>query len=229
MSIAAELRRVNVTDDPMTSIGQETGWPAAPAARKRCALGHQYAKTMFTEAVRRLQQERGSRRQYERMASSGASHDEFRPPEQEFIRSRDSFYMASVNADGWPYIQHRGGPVGFLKVLDGRTLAFADYGGNLQYISVGNFATNDRVSLFLMSYPDQARLKILGHAEVVPPGQDAALEAAVRDRGYRAEVERIIRIRLVAFDWNCSQHITPRYTLAEIEQAASEERHQPTS
>ncbi len=183
-------------------------------------MGHQYAKTMFTEAVRRLQQQRGSRLQYERMAKSGASHDELRPPEREFIGSRDSFYMASVNPDGWPYIQHRGGPVGFLKVVDSKTLAFADYAGNQQYISMGNFATNDRVSLFLMSYPEQARLKIIGHALVVATGADPELDAAVRVPGYRATVERIVKIHIIAFDWNCSQHITPRYTLQEFEQAA---------
>ena len=183
-------------------------------------MGHQFAKTMFTEAVQRLQQQRGSRSAYERIASSGASHDELRPPEAEFIRSRDSLYMASVNEDGWPYIQHRGGPAGFLKVLNSRTLAFADYAGNQQYISLGNFATNDRVSLFLMDYPEQARLKIIGHAQIVPLGEDPALEEAVRAPGYRAKVERILKIKLVAFDWNCSQHITPRYTLAEFEQAA---------
>lgn len=184
-------------------------------------MGHQYGKTMFTEAVRRLQQQRGSRSQYERMVNTGASHDMLRPPDIEFIRSRDSFYMATVNADGWPYVQHRGGPPGFLKVLDPQTLAFADYGGNQQYISTGNLATNDRVSLFLMSYPEQGRLKIIGHAEAVALGVDPALEAAVRMPGYRATTERILKIRLVAFDWNCSQHITPRYTLQEFEEAAA--------
>ena len=181
-------------------------------------MGHQYAKTMFTEAVRRLQQQRGSRGAYERIARSGASHDALGEMETGFIAQRDSFYMASVNADGWPYIQHRGGPAGFLKVLSPTTLAFADYAGNQQYISAGNFATNDRVSLFLMSYPEQARLKILGHAQVIALPDDPALAQAVHMPGYRATVERIIRIQLVAFDWNCTQHITPRYTLGELEQ-----------
>jgi predicted pyridoxine 5'-phosphate oxidase superfamily flavin-nucleotide-binding protein len=184
-------------------------------------LGHQYAKTMFTEAVRRQQQQRGSRGAYERIAQSGASHDTLRQMETEFIAARDSFYMASVNPDGWPYIQHRGGPTGFLKVLDPTNLAFADYAGNQQYISAGNFATNDRVSLFLMSYPEQARLKILGHAQIIAPDADPALAQAVRVPGYRATVERIVKIQLVAFDWNCTQHITPRYTLTELEEAAT--------
>lgn len=184
-------------------------------------MGHQFARTMFTEAAKRLQQQRGSRAQYDRIASSGASHDELRPPERAFIEGRDSFYLASVNPDGWPYIQHRGGPAGFLKVLDSRTLAFADYAGNQQYISLGNFATNDRVALFLMSYPEQARLKIIGHAEVVALGEDPSLEAAVRVPGYRSTVERTVKINLVAFDWNCSQHITPRYTRQEIEEGSA--------
>lgn len=184
-------------------------------------MGHQYAKTMFTDAVRRLQQAQGSRAQYERIARSGASHDAFGPAEAEFISRRDSFYMASINPDGWPYVQHRGGPAGFLKVIDPTTLAFADYAGNQQYISMGNLETNDRVSLFLMDYPDQARLKIIGHAKRIALGADPTLEAAVHMASYRATVEGIVQIRLVAFDWNCSQHITPRYTLEEFEQAAA--------
>lgn len=142
--------------------------------------------------------------------------DRFGHNEAAFIAERDSFYMASVSQTGWPYVQHRGGPRGFLKVLDDRTLAFADYRGNRQYISVGNTTANARVCLFLMDYPHRARLKIYAHTEVVPLEADPALTALVTVPGYKAKLERIFRLRLAAFDWNCSQHISPRFTEGEI-------------
>jgi predicted pyridoxine 5'-phosphate oxidase superfamily flavin-nucleotide-binding protein len=179
-----------------------------------------YAKTMFSEAAKRYQERHGSRAQYERAAERGESGDALGPMEWEFIARRDSFYMASVTEDGWPYVQHRGGPKGFLRVLDDRTLAFADFTGNKQYITAGNLATNDRVALFLMDYPYQARLKIIGHARVVEG--DTELEAKVRVAGYKAKVEWVMVV--VAFDWNCSQHITPRWTREEIEAVLGEGR-----
>ena len=136
--------------------------------------------------------------------------------EREFITRCDSFYMASVSETGWPYVQHRGGPVGFLKVLDDRTLAFADYRGNRQYITTGNVAADDRVCLFLMDYPRRARLKIYATAETVALDADSDLSLAVVDEAYGARVERIFRIHLKAFDWNCPQHIVPRFTEMEI-------------
>ena len=129
-----------------------------------------YARTMFSDAAKKLQERAGSRDAYERMARSGRFEDGLGEFEKEFIAARDSFYMATVTPDGWPYIQHRGGAAGFLHVLDGRTLALADYSGNKQYISAGNLNANDRVSLFLMDYPQQARLKIIGHARVLKSG-----------------------------------------------------------
>jgi uncharacterized protein len=144
--------------------------------------------------------------------------DRFTEDEAAFIAARDSFYMATVSETGWPYIQHRGGPKGFLKALDPKTLAFADLSGNKQYISAGNLTENDRVSLFLMDYPHQTRLKILCRARIIEPGADPALDEAMDDPGYDSPIERIYRIDLVAFDWNCPQHITPRFTLEEIEQ-----------
>ncbi len=179
-------------------------------------MGHQYAATMFSPAAKALQEAHHSRESYERLAALGPSHDALGPDEAGFISARDSFYLGSVNEDGWPYIQHRGGPAGFLHVLDGKTLAFADFAGNKQYITAGNLATNDRVSLFLMDYPHQARLKIIGHARIVELGIDAALEARLRTPAYPAKIERIFVISIVAFDWNCSQHITPRFTEKEI-------------
>ncbi|WP_205691957.1 pyridoxamine 5'-phosphate oxidase family protein [Caulobacter soli] len=145
--------------------------------------------------------------------------ERFTPDEVAFIASRDTFYMASVSETGWPYVQHRGGPPGFLKVLDEVTLAFADYRGNRQYISMGNLDANDRVALILVDYPRRARLKILAHAERLSLDADPALLAQVTTPGYRARPERIFRLRLAAFDWNCPQHIVPRFTEGEIEQA----------
>jgi predicted pyridoxine 5'-phosphate oxidase superfamily flavin-nucleotide-binding protein len=179
-------------------------------------MGRVYANTMFSEAAKRLQQQHGSREQYERLAERGSIHEELGPFEQQFVTERDSLYLASVTPDGWPYIQHRGGPIGFLKPLDGKTLAFADFAGNKQYITAGNLETNDRVALFLMDYPEQARLKIIGHARIVEVGADPELEARLRPKSYRATTERVVVIDVVAFDWNCSQHITPRWTKEEI-------------
>lgn len=145
--------------------------------------------------------------------------DRFTGNEAAFIAERDSFYMATVSETGWPYVQHRGGPPGFLKLIDDRTLAFADYRGNRQYISVGNLAADDRVCLFLMDYGRRARLKIYAHVEVVALDADPALTKLVTIAGYRAKLERIFRLRLEAFDWNCPQHITPRFTEMEIAEA----------
>jgi len=169
----------------------------------------------ITPSVRRAQAAMGA----DQLWSGFKGHrefDRFGPREQEFIARRDSFYMASVSETGWPYVQHRGGPVGFLKVLDEQTLAFADFRGNRQYISTGNVAANDRVCLFVMDYPHRARLKIYATAETIAPDTDPDLHAAVTDEAYGASIERIFRLRLRAFDWNCPQHIVPRFTEAEI-------------
>jgi predicted pyridoxine 5'-phosphate oxidase superfamily flavin-nucleotide-binding protein len=182
-------------------------------------MGHRYIETMLSAAGRTLQERFGSRQAYARMERSGAAHDALGPREIAFLAERDSVYLASVTPDGWPYVQHRGGPTGFLKVLDPQTIAFADFSGNRQYISTGNFATNDRLAVFAMSYPDQARLKLIGNVQVMEPGADPELEARVQLPGYAAEVERFWVIRVLAFDWNCSQHITPRWSAEEIEAA----------
>ncbi len=145
--------------------------------------------------------------------------DRFTENEAAFIAERDSFYMATVSETGWPYVQHRGGPPGFLKLVDDRTLAFADYRGNRQYISTGNLAANDRVSLFLMDYPRRARLKIYARAEILALDDAPDLTTLVTVPEYRAKLERVFRLRLEAFDWNCSQHITPRLSEREISEA----------
>jgi len=163
-------------------------------------------------------------------ASMGADHlwqdftghrdfDRFTENEVAFIAERDSFYMATVSETGWPYVQHRGGPRGFLKVVDDRTLAFADYRGNRQYISTGNLAATDRASLFLMDYARRARLKIYAHIEAVALDADPVLTELVTVPGYKAKLERIFRVRLEAFDWNCPQHITPRFTEEQVNEA----------
>ena len=142
--------------------------------------------------------------------------DRFTENERAFIDERDSFYIASTSETGWPYVQHRGGPRGFLKVIDDRSLAFADYSGNRQYISTGNLSANDRTCLFLMDYPRRTRLKIYAHVEKLGLADEPSLTALVTDGGYKAKLERIFRLRLASFDWNCPQHITPRFTEKEI-------------
>ncbi len=147
--------------------------------------------------------------------------DRFTDGEAAFIAARDSFYMATVSETGWPYVQHRGGPAGFLKLVDDQTLAFADYRGNRQYISTGNVAANDRACLFLMDYTRRARLKIYVHVETLGVDDDPALTKFVTVPGYKASIERIFRLRLDAFDWNCPQHITPRFTEAQVRDATA--------
>ncbi len=181
-------------------------------------MANNFGSLLFTPVVKALQEKYGSRRHYARMESGGAP-DRLGPDETAFIAERDSFYMATVSASGWPYIQHRGGPIGLLKVVDDQTIAFADFGGNKQYISTGNLTTDDRVAIIMVDYPNQARLKILGHAEILTG--DAAREwiERLRDPADKSAIERAYVIRIEAFDWNCPQHITPRYTAEQVNEA----------
>jgi uncharacterized protein len=180
-------------------------------------MGRRFAELAFTPLVKEQQLKHGSRRQYERLEQSVIAEDELGPYEIEFIRGRDGFYMATVSESGWPYVQYRGGHKGFLQVLDDRTLGFADLRGNKQYISTGNLLHDDRVALFLMDYPTQQRLKILGHAEIHEDDASAReLIAKVRSPEEKSPVERAVLIHVEAFDWNCQQHITPRYTQEEL-------------
>jgi uncharacterized protein len=182
-------------------------------------MGHRFAELAFTPGVQAQQTQHGSRSQYARVAVAGGIDDRLGPFEQEFIRARDGFYIASTSETGWPYIQYRGGAPGFLRVLDDRTLGFADLRGNRQYISTGNLLHDDRAALFLMDYATQSRLKILGHAEIIE-NTPAAREWLDRLRvpSEKTPAERAILIHVEAYDWNCQQHITPRYTEAEIKQ-----------
>jgi predicted pyridoxine 5'-phosphate oxidase superfamily flavin-nucleotide-binding protein len=179
-------------------------------------MAHNFGSLVFTPVVKALQEKYGSRRQYARMEEGESFPDRLGPAETAFIAERDTFYMATIGSTGWPYIQHRGGPKGFLKVIDDRTIAFDDFRGNKQYISTGNIATNDRVALIMVDYPNQARLKILGRAEIVEGERAKEWIERLRERGYQAVIERAYVIKLEAFDWNCQQHITPRYTEEEI-------------
>ena len=179
-------------------------------------MANTFGSLVFTPVVKELQQRYGSRRQYERLAVRATSYQRLGPDEREFIAERDSFYMASIGSTGWPYVQHRGGPKGFLKILDDQTIAFADYRGNKQYISTGNLLTDDRVALILVDYPRQTRLKILGHAKITERAEAGELLEVVRDEGENTFVERVYVIHLEAFDWNCPQRITPRFTPDEI-------------
>ena len=170
--------------------------------------------TAFTPAVKAVQERLGSRQGYAGMEARGGWSDTITDDLSRFIAQRDSFYLGTASAEGQPYIQHRGGPPGFLKVLDEKTLGFADYRGNRQYISMGNLSENDRVFLFLMDYPNRRRIKIWGRAQVVE--DDADLVARLGDPDYKAVPERAFLIHLEAWDVNCPQHITPRFTSEEL-------------
>ena len=171
----------------------------------------------MTPSVRAAQAENGAG--FWATLESDRSFNRFTEAEAAFIAARDSFYMASVSETGWPYVQHRGGPPGFLRVLDDTTLGFADVCGNRQYITVGNLGADDRVALILVDYPHKARLKIYAHAEIRDLKAEPELAAKLSLGDYKAKVERAMVLKLEAFDWNCPQHITPRFTEAELSQA----------
>jgi predicted pyridoxine 5'-phosphate oxidase superfamily flavin-nucleotide-binding protein len=179
-------------------------------------MGNRFAEIAFTPSVRAVQKSMGSSSHYDKTIGGEPYNQELGPDEAAFIGLRDTFYMASVSETGWPYVQHRGGPPGFIKVLDATTLGFADYRGNRQYVSVGNVLKDDRVALILVDYPNRTRLKLLGHARIVGADEPELL-AALHMPAYRARVERGFIIKVAAYDWNCPQHITPRYTQSEIE------------
>lgn len=170
----------------------------------------------FTPSVKAAQEHYGTRQNYARFEGGEPDFHGLSDAENDFIEARDGFYMATVNEDGQPYIQFRGGPQGFLKVIDDRTLGYADFRGNLQYISVGNLRANDKAALFLMDYANQARLKLIVRVE----GKDAKDAPEIIEKltmpGYKAKIERAMILHVEAFDWNCPQHITPRYTIDEI-------------
>ncbi|KKD37673.1 MAG: pyridoxamine 5'-phosphate oxidase family protein [Limnoraphis robusta] len=177
-------------------------------------MPRKFAEIAFTPAVKAIQERYGSREMYNRMEESGPENDTLIPRLVEFIQARDSFYMGTVNENGWPYIQFRGGPIGFLKILDEKTLGFADFEGNCQYLSLGNLSVNDRVFLFLMDYTNRRRLKIWGRATV--EYNNPNLLEQLRVPGYEASCERAILIHVEAWDWNCPQHIPIKYSEAQV-------------
>lgn len=179
-------------------------------------MSHKFFDLTFTPSAKRVQEHFGTRENYERFEGGESDFHGLTESEIEFIATRDSFYLATVGENGQPYVQFRGGPVGFLKVLDDTTLGFADFGGNLQYISTGNLSVNDRAALILMDYPSRQRLKILARVEISDAGDTPELTAKVTMPGYRAKIERSVTLHVEAFDWNCPRHITPRYTMDEI-------------
>lgn len=188
-----------------------------PPPLEENAMGHAFAEIAFTPRVKAEQETRGSRASYARFETGERHHDRLGPAEAGFLAARDSFYMGTVGQTGWPYIQHRGGPPGFVRVLDATTLGFADFRGNRQYVSLGNLAGDDRAAFFFMDYANRARLKLLGR---VAPTEDPGLLERLAVPGYPGKVERGFVVRVEGFDWNCPQHITPRFTLGEVEAAS---------
>ncbi len=178
-------------------------------------MAKNFAEIAFTGLVKELQEKYGSRKGYERMEKFNII-DGLSENEVGFIEDRDSFYLASIGEKKFPYIQHRGGPKGFVKVLDKHTIGFIDFSGNKQYISVGNFATNNNVALIMLDYPARARLKIFAKAEIVELNENPELLASLDLGEYKYRPERMMLFHVEAYDWNCPQHITPRFTVDEI-------------
>lgn len=180
-------------------------------------MARNFAEIAFTPEVKLLQEQMGSRASYARMERE-VWRDGLRDSEIEFIAQRDSFYMASVGESGFPYIQHRGGPKGFLKVLDAHHLGFIDFKGNMQYITTGNLATNPKVAIIMVDYPARTRLKMYATAEVVNLADEPRLFKQLNLEGYKFRAERMMVFTVEAYDWNCPQHIVPRYTEDEIKE-----------
>lgn len=181
-------------------------------------MARAFAKLAFTPTVQSIQKQHGSAETYQKFLEYEAEQaNKLTNREIEFISERDGFYQSSVSETNWPYVQFRGGPKGFLKIIDEQTIAYADYRGNRQYISTGNLTTNNRTSLILMDYPNRRRLKIWGEVNIIEPSSNPTLISNLHDETYRALPERVIQITVKAFDWNCPQHIPQRLTLEELE------------
>lgn len=179
-------------------------------------MGRAFSDIAFTPQVREIQTQKGSREQYAHLDQMSERGDRLGRSEIEFIKRADHFYQATVSETGWPYVQHRGGPAGFLKVIDDKTLGFTDFAGNVQYISVGNLKKDDRIALIFMDYANQRRLKLLARARTVEIADEPELIERLRTPGYNGRIERAFIIDVEGFDWNCPQHITPRFTEGQI-------------
>lgn len=177
---------------------------------------HKYAELMFTDNVKKLQEQNGSRGSYAKLEKGEDYNNLLGSKEIRFIINSDSFYMATVGENDWPYVQHRGGPKGFVKIIDESTIGFSDFSGNKQYISIGNIKSNNRVSLFFMDYKNKRRLKIAGHIQIIDKTNIEILDK-LEPGDNQTRVERGLIITILAFDWNCPQHITQRYTREDIQ------------
>ncbi|MBC7846931.1 MAG: pyridoxamine 5'-phosphate oxidase family protein [Flavobacterium sp.] len=182
-----------------------------------------YSELAFTETIRKVQEKMGSRNSYARMEKTNYV-DGLTNYEEEFISSMDSFYMASYGENEYPYVQHRGGPAGFIKIIDANTIGIIDYVGNRQYISVGNIIKNPKVAIIMVSYPRRARLKIYAEAKIVELKENDDLYKLLKPEDYKFLPERMLLFNIQAYDWNCPQHITPRFTAAEIEEALAPQK-----
>jgi uncharacterized protein len=178
-------------------------------------MSRKYTQLTFTPSVKEVQSKLGSRQSAAQVEAWDVDDKRLSSREANFISARDQFYMATVNEEGWPYVQFRGGPPGFLKVLDEQTLGYADFRGNRQYISLGNLSREKRTSLFFMDYPGRQRLKLMARSVILDPTLHPELLERLVDEEYRATTERLVIFHVAAFDWNCPAHITPRYTAAE--------------
>lgn len=186
-----------------------------------------YHEIAFTPEVLEQQEQNGSAASYAKFRGPDyQGGDEIGPREADFIHARDGFFQASVSSSGWPYVQFRGGKPGFVRVLDSRTIAYGDLRGNRQYISTGNLTGDNRVSLIMVDYPNQQRLKVLGHVELRDPAEYPELTEQLRVPGTRQPIERLFVIKIAALDWNCPQHIPQRFTLQELEPVHAEMREQ---
>jgi uncharacterized protein len=186
-------------------------------------MAKNFAAIAYSDTVKQMQEKLGSRATYARMERD-TYIDGLTDNEVDFIAQRDSFYMASIGENGFPYIQHRGGPKGFLKVLDSKRIGFIDFKGNMQYITVGNLATNNNVALIMVDYPARARLKVFARAEIIELKNNPELYGLLNLEDYKFKPERMMVLNIEAYDWNCPQHITPRYSAEEIEQAFAPQR-----
>ena len=184
-------------------------------------MSKNFTRYAFTNRVKKAQERYGTRDAYSRMEQAG---DRYRLTAREalFIQARDSFYMVTVGENGWPYVQYRGSEKGFLKVIDETTIGYADFRGNGQYISTVNIETNQKVALILMDYPQRQRLKIWAEASIMEAADDPKLHEQLEVTGYAGQIERLVKLQVQAFDWNCPRHITPRYTAEEIHSLTSD-------
>jgi len=181
-------------------------------------MGQNYTQLAFTKSVKQAQEKYGSREIYKKMEEFGPDQSKLYLREIEFVKHRDSFYMATVGENGWPYVQFRGGPKGFLKVIDQDKLGYVDFKGNLQYISTGNINSSKKAALILLDYPTRRRLKIWAESEILNPKDHPDLLEKLSIGDYKATIERLVIFNVRAFDWNCPQHITPRYTVEEFKE-----------